>query len=49
MELHMKTKVNWGEYGNNILRLFNIILVNRKRPNTCKHAIMQCNPKKNFD
>ena len=27
-------KANLGEYGNNILRLFNITLMNRKLPNT---------------
>ena len=42
-------KANWVEYGNDILRIFNVILMNRKLPNTWKHAIIQCNPKKNFD
>ena len=42
-------KANWVEYGNDILRIFNVILMNRKLPNTWKHAIIQCNPKKNLD
>ena len=46
---HENIKANWGEYSHDILRLFNIILMNRKPPNTWKHATMEHNPKKNFD
>ena len=39
-------KANQGGCGSDILRLFNIILMNRKLPNTWKHAIIQRSPKK---
>ena len=40
-------KNNWEECGEGIVRLFNIILTNKKFPISRKHAIIQRNPKKN--
>ena len=42
-------KNNWDEYGEDIVRLFNIILTNKKSPISWKYAIIQLNPKKNFN
>ena len=42
-------KNNWEEYGEDIVRLFNIILTNKKFRISWKNAIIQRNPKKNFN
>ena len=42
-------KNNWEEYGEDIVRLFNIILINKKFSISRKHAIIQWNYKKNFN
>ena len=42
-------KNNWEENREDIVRLFNIILTNKKFPISWKHAIIQRIPKKNFN
>ena len=42
-------KNNWEENCEDIVRLFNIILTNKKFPISWKHAIIQRIPKKNFN
>ena len=42
-------KNNWEKYGEDIVRLSNIILTNKKYPISSKHAIIQRITKKNFN
>ena len=42
-------RLHWEEFGYDICKICNLVSVNRKIPATWKHAIIQRNPKKNFN